>query len=166
MEQNKVRRLVLMGMFVALSFVGSNIKIFSSIAFDSFPAYLAGLLMGGLPGGIVGFIGHLMTSGLSGFPFGLPIHLAIAVMMFAAVFIMKWLADKTHIIVGVIVAILVNGVVMPCTLVIMPGFTWPLALAFMPMLVMVSAANVLLAAAVHVILMKSGAVSEMENADL
>ena len=40
MEQNKVRRLVLMGMFVALSFVGSNIKIFSSIAFDSFPPIL------------------------------------------------------------------------------------------------------------------------------
>lgn len=151
MDNKKLNRLILMALMVALSFVGANIKMpgFSTIAFDSFPAYFAGILMGGVPGGIVGFLGHMMTSFLSGFPFGLPMHLVIAVMMFVAVFVFSFVTKKTNWVIGAILAVLINGVAMPIALVLMPGFEWAMAMAFIPMLVAASGANVALAILVY-----------------
>lgn len=166
MNSRHTSRMILMGLFVALSFLGSNIKIFSTVAFDSFPAYFAGLFLGGVAGGVVGYLGHLMTSGLSGFPFGLPIHLVISVMMFVAVLLFSGVSKKTNPVLGGIVAVIINGVVMPVVLVLMPGFEWAMAMAFMPMLIGVSAANVFLAVAVHVAVSKTGILSGSKNAGL
>ncbi len=166
MDSKNLRKWILMGLFIALSFLGSNIKIFATVAFDSFPAYFAGLFLGGIAGGLVGLLGHLMTSGLSGFPFGLPIHLAISVMMFAAVLIFSAVSKKTNPAVGGIAAVLINGVLMPVVLVVMPGFEWAMAMAFMPMLVGVSAANVLLAVLVYMAVSRTGVLSESKNVGL
>lgn len=85
MEIN-IKKIVACGLFVAISMIGANIKIFFSIAFDSFAAMLAGLLLGPIYGGIVALIGHMLTAITSNFPYGLPVHLITAVFMFLAVF--------------------------------------------------------------------------------
>ena len=41
-----VRRLVMAGVLMSLCVVGAQIKVLGSIAFDSFPAFLGGLLLG------------------------------------------------------------------------------------------------------------------------
>ncbi len=141
-----------MGLMVAMSFVGANIKLpgpFSTIAFDSFPAYFAGLLLGGIPGGVVGLVGHLMTSFLSGFPFGLPLHAMIGGMMFISVLVFSLVTKKVNWMLGSILAVIVNGVLMPIVLVLMPGFEWAMAMAFIPMLTAASAVNVALAIVVN-----------------
>ena len=73
--------LVLAALFIALSFIGANIRIFGSVAFDSLPAFLAALLLGPFYGAVIGLIGHLLTATLSGFPLSLPLHIVIAVSM-------------------------------------------------------------------------------------
>jgi len=75
------KHIALIALFIALSFIGANIRIFGSIAFDSLPAFLAALLLGPLYGAIIGFIGHLLTALMSGFPLSVPLHLVIAVAM-------------------------------------------------------------------------------------
>jgi uncharacterized membrane protein len=75
------KTLVLVALFIALSYVGSYIKIFGSIAFDSFPGFLAALLLGPIYGAAIGFLGHLFTALTSGFPLSLPLHMVIAASM-------------------------------------------------------------------------------------
>ena len=74
----------LVAVFVALSAVGAMIKIPSpvgTVGLDSAPGFFIALGFSGWLGGAVAFIGHLITSGVAGFPFSLPIHIAIAVGM-------------------------------------------------------------------------------------
>jgi len=75
------KTLVIMALFTALSFVGSNVKIFGSIAFDSLPGFVAALLLGPVQGAAIGFLGHLFTALTSGFPLSIPMHFVIAVSM-------------------------------------------------------------------------------------
>ena len=77
----KTKTLVIMALLIGLSFVGANIRIFASIAFDSLPAFLAALMFGPVIGAIIGFIGHLLTAIMSGFPLSMPIHIVIAFSM-------------------------------------------------------------------------------------
>lgn len=168
-DNNKLNRLILVALMIALSFVGANIKLpgpFSTIAFDSFPAYFAGILMGGFYGGFVGLMGHLMTSGLSGFPFGLPIHGVIALLMFLSVYLFALASKKVHLILGIVVAIIMNGLVMPVALVTVPGFEWEMAMAFVPVLLVASAANVILAVVVNGTVSKTELARGFKNDDL
>lgn len=82
MNDNKTRKLVIMALFIALSFIGANIKILGgTIAFDSMSAFLGAMVLGPIYGGIIGFIGHLLTAITSGFPLTMPVHLIIALNM-------------------------------------------------------------------------------------
>lgn len=66
--------------FSALSVVGSFIPFPSpvgTIAFDSFPGYLAALYFGILDGAVICGVGHLATAIVHGFPLGIW-HLLIA----------------------------------------------------------------------------------------
>lgn len=76
----KAKMISLLALFIALSAVGAAIKIPSpvgSVALDAFPAILAGGLLGGGAGAIVGALGHLLSALIAGFPLG-PMHLLIA----------------------------------------------------------------------------------------
>ena len=75
------KTLVIAALFIALSYIGSYIKVFGSIAFDSFPGFLAALVLGPVYGAIIGFLGHLFTALTSGFPLSVPLHMVIAVSM-------------------------------------------------------------------------------------
>ena len=75
------RNLVLAALFLSMSIIGANIKILGSIAFDSFPAFFATLLLGPFIGGGIAIAGHMASALLAGFPLGLPIHFLIAFLM-------------------------------------------------------------------------------------
>ena len=72
------KNLVIIALFVAISFVGSHIRIFGTIAFDSLPAFLAAILLGPWYGAAIGFLGHIFTALTSGFPLSVPIHMVVA----------------------------------------------------------------------------------------
>jgi len=79
---NRTRNLVISGLFIAVSYIGSNIRVFgTTIAFDSLPGFLASLLLGPVYGAAIGFLGHLFTALISGFPLSAPLHGVIAFSM-------------------------------------------------------------------------------------
>lgn len=84
------RQLVMAALFIALSFVGANLKIFGTIAFDSLPAFLAALVLGPMLGATIGFLGHMATALTSGFPLSPPLHLVIALAMGLTMFVFGW----------------------------------------------------------------------------
>lgn len=109
MKNVNVKTLVIMGLCIALSFIGSFLKISGTIAFDALPGFLAAILLGPLFGGIVGFFGHLFTALSSGFPFSLPIHLVIAVTMFLSCYVFGFVYKKVNAFAGIIAGIIMNG---------------------------------------------------------
>lgn len=147
-NQVKTRQIVLLALFIAMSVVGGYIKlpnpITSSIAFDSLPAYLAALLLGGIPGAIVGFLGHMASAGLGGFPLSLPIHIVIGIEMAIIMLIFNFCAKKTNIIVAIIIGIILNGVVCPASLILIPGMGMPVFLGALVPLTAASVLNIIL----------------------
>ncbi len=114
MKKLDIRTVVLMGLFIAMSFIGAMIKITGySIALDALPAFFAAIFLGPIYGGIVGFLGHMFTSGMAGFYLSLPVHTIIAIMMFLACFGFGWVyrLNKrfTTKLAGILTGILLNG---------------------------------------------------------
>jgi len=103
------KRLVILSLFIALSAVLANIKIFSTIAFDSLPAFLAAMLISPLAGGVVGALGHLLSAFTSGFPLTVPMHLFIALQMLIIVWFYGILFKKSNKYVAMLIAIILNG---------------------------------------------------------
>ena len=77
----RIQKLTLTALLVAMCFIGANIKIMGSIAFDAAPALVGTLLLGPVYGTALGFFGHMVSALLAGFPFSLPVHIVTAVMM-------------------------------------------------------------------------------------
>lgn len=94
-QSNRLKKLTLAAMLLALCIIGANIKIMGSVAFDSAPAFLGAVLLGPGFGATLGVFGHLVSAALAGFPLTLPIHLIIAfamgVCMFVFGLIRNWL---------------------------------------------------------------------------
>jgi len=149
------KKLVIAAFFIALSLVGSYIKIFGTIAFDSLPGFLAALLLGPVYGALIGFLGHIFTALTSGFPLSVPMHIVIAatmaITMFGFGFTYKALFDRlpmagTLIITG-IAGILLNGPVSLAfsigAMALIAGIETALGLlALLPILVIAATANV------------------------
>ena len=147
--------LVLMALLVALSFIGSHIKIFGTIAFDSLPGFLAALLLGPVYGAAIGFLGHLFTAMTSGFPLSLPLHIVIAVTMAITMFIYgytyrllkKKLSESSNLILTGIIGVILNGPVSLAISITALGFLagWETALgllALLPALILAAIANI------------------------
>ena len=88
----------------------------ASIAFDAAPAFVGTLLLGPLYGMALGFLGHMVSSLIAGFPLSLPVHIIVAIMMaitmFAYSMTRKWINKMvnytTAIILSSIIAFLLN----------------------------------------------------------
>ncbi|WP_243385497.1 ECF transporter S component [Bacillus kexueae] len=109
-----MRNFTVIVMFISLSVIGAMIKIpaiVGSVALDSFPAFLAAILLHPVVGGIVAFAGHFLSSLLVGFPLG-GFHLLIAAEMFALVYLFGILFRKSKW-GALFTAILLNGLVLP-----------------------------------------------------
>jgi uncharacterized membrane protein len=141
-----VKRVAYIAIFIALSAVGAMIKIPSpagTIGLDSAPGYFCALAFGYVEGVSVIFIGHLLTSGIVGFPLGLPLHIFIAVQMGLWAVVFRWVTHKFGMIPGIVTAVLLNGVVSAFTLVFVGGMG--AALGVMPFLIVGSLINVVVA---------------------
>jgi len=151
------KTLVIIALFIALSYGGSYIKIFGSIAFDSFPGFLAALLLGPIHGAIIGFLGHLFTALTSGFPLSIPLHMVIAASMAITMLVFGYsykalinkVSQTSTIIITGIVGIFMNGPVSLAlsiaTLAFLAGIEAALGLlALLPILTIASAINVMI----------------------
>lgn len=111
-NQLNTKTLVFTALLIALSYLGSLVKIFGSVALDALPAYFGALMLGGPIGALIGAVGHLFSAALSGFPMGLPMHILVAACMAGACYAYAWINKKTNLVVASVDAILINGVVM------------------------------------------------------
>lgn len=98
MGNQKIRGMVLISLFAALSAVGAAIKIpavIATVALDSFPALLAAALLGPVAGAAVGGFGHMLSALMGGMPLG-PLHGLIAVEMavLAALFSILYRSER------------------------------------------------------------------------
>lgn len=109
MKSKQIKQLVILGLCIALSYIGSYIKISGTIALDALPAFFAAILLGPFIGGAVGFVGHMLTALLSGFPLSFPIHLVVAIMMFFSCAIFGYVYKKVNPILGIIAGVVMNG---------------------------------------------------------
>lgn len=132
------RRIAYISLLVALSAVGSYLKIPSltgTPALDSFPGFLAALLLGPADGAWVAFLGHLFTALTVGFPLTVPLHLLVACGMAAVASIFAFISVYSlPLSAGVAVAL--NSVLLPALFLPLPGFGRAFFLAmFVPLLV-------------------------------
>lgn len=152
-NQVKTKQMVLLALFIAMSVVGGYIKlpnpITSSIALDSLPAYLSALLLGGIPGAIVGFLGHMASAALGGFPLSLPIHILIGAQMGLIMLAFNFCAKRINLIAAVIVCIILNGIACPASLILIPGMGMPVFLGAVIPLTAASALNIILCALIY-----------------
>jgi uncharacterized membrane protein len=145
--QKKTLRICLVAMLCALSAVGAQIKIFSSVAFDSMPAFLAAMLLGAPEGAVVGAVGHLLTAALSGFPYTLPLHIVIAAEMALICFAVGIISVKfrrPYWFSG-IVAFVLNAFAAPLILLVWPGMGPKVCAVLLLPLTLGAAANALCA---------------------
>ncbi|MGM0369467.1 MAG: ECF transporter S component [Bacillota bacterium] len=150
-NRNKINNLVKISLLIALAGVGSYIKFPSpvgSIALDSLSGYLGVLFLGIKPGGVILLIGHLLSSFLSGFPLG-ALHLVIAVLMVSCGGVLGYLKQKNNYI-AIIITILCNGILLPGLLAPLLGVGFTIGL--IPVLLLSSTANILLAVIINKIL--------------
>lgn len=158
-QQKLTRQIVLMALFIALSATGAFIKIPSptgTVALDALPAYLAALLLGGVPGAIVGFLGHMASAATAGFYLTVPIHLLVGLEMAAIMLAFSFIARKVHPVAAIVAGILLNGVGAPATLIPLPGFGTAFFVSMVLPLTVGSAINVILAGMLYYPLQKTG----------
>jgi hypothetical protein len=152
----KTKKLVITALFIALSFLGANMKIAGSIAFDSMPGFLGTLMLGPLFGALIGAVGHFLSAATSGFHLSLPVHLIIMVDMALTMYIFgvvyKVIA-KTNKYAALIVASLV-GVAMngPISVFMLIPILGKGVMAMLPWLTLAAFLNILIAEAVFKLL--------------
>lgn len=155
----KIYRLIFAALFIALCFVGGNIKIMGSIAFDSLPAFLGTLFLGYGWGAAIGALAHMLSAMLSGFPMTLPVHIITAGMMaltmvgfLATVRALKKKNEIVAYIMGCIVAVIIN---VPLGLMaVIPFIGKETAFALIPALLPAAIANVVLAVIIYMAIPK------------
>lgn len=144
-----VRKLAIMAIFIAISAVGSLIKIPSplgSVALDSAPGFFAGIAFGGWVGFIVIAVGHLLSSAIVGFPLTLPIHAGIALGMGVCALVFRWIGrqGKAMLVLAVVVTSLLNS--FGLGLIVLPIGGWGMYLAAAPSLLIGAVVNLVIAA--------------------
>lgn len=154
----KTKNLVLASLFIALSFIGANIKIMQTIAFDSMPAFLGTLILGPFYGAIIGALGHFLTALTSGFPLTVPVHIVImigmALTMISFGYTYKYFSIKSKPIGSIsaaIVAVIVNGPVLTLLTapLLIPVMGKVGLIAMLPILCGASALNAVIALVVY-----------------
>lgn len=145
----KTKKLVIMALFIAISFLGANIKIIGSIAFDSMAGFLGCLILGPAYGAVIGALGHLLTAATSGFPYTIPVHMIIMVDMAITMFFFGIIYNKASrintylaIVLAGIAGIIINGPI--SVLMIVPIMGWGMV-AMVPILCLAALLNILIA---------------------
>lgn len=114
-REMNVKKINILAIFIAISVIGAFIKIPSfigSVALDSFPSLIAGVLLGGGAGGIVAGFGHLVSALIGGLPLGI-FHLFIAAEMCLLVFVFTKIYQTGNQFVSYMWFVLGNGIILP-----------------------------------------------------
>ncbi|MDT8717361.1 ECF transporter S component [Clostridium sp. 19966] len=145
----KLRKLILMALFIAISFIGANIKIAGTIAFDSMAGFLGTLILGPAYGALIGAAGHFLTAVTSGFPLSLPVHLIVMVDMALTMYIFGVLYrsiskknSRLAMVIASIAGIMING---PISILMVMPIIGSGILAMLPILCLAAFLNVLIA---------------------
>ncbi|PKM58571.1 MAG: ECF transporter S component [Firmicutes bacterium HGW-Firmicutes-3] len=123
--------LVTTGLMIAMAAVLAQFPIYGSIAFDALPAFLTAAMIGPLLGGLVGLIAHILVAMFTGFPFSLPLHLLIAIMMFVSCFIYGKVRQNHNRYLAMGLGIIMNG---PVSLALISIFAKILGMPFSGMI--------------------------------
>ncbi len=132
-------------MFTALSAIGGAIKIpavIGSIGLDAFPALLAGMLVGTIPGAIVAGVGHLISALFGGMPLG-PFHVLISLEMALFVYLFSVLYQRGYKLLACVVMVSGNALLAPLPFIWLIGTSFYTAIV--PSLLLSSFVNTLLA---------------------
>ena len=157
-DKSTTVKIVYIGMLVAISLIGSLIKIQGTIALDSMPGFFAALFLGPAYGGLVASIGHILTALTSGFPLTIPIHIIITLQMGVFAYLFGIIYKKSNGIIACIVAIILNG--LGSVLMLAPITKWlgfPLSgkafiYAMIGPLTLASAVNIILAYVIYLMI--------------
>jgi riboflavin transporter FmnP len=145
----KIRQLARVAVLVALSVLGSFIKIPSmvgSLAFDAVPGYYAALAVSPLTGAVVAGLGHVATAFVSGLPLGAPIHAIVVLGMTLAGYVTGVAAKRSRLL-GCAAGVVINGLALPALFIVIPGFGMAFFLAATPSILGASVLNVSVALA-------------------
>lgn len=149
----KTKKLVVIALFIALSFIGANIKIMGTIAFDSMPAFLGALMFGPVVGAIIGAIAHFLTALTSGFPLSLPVHIIIMVDMAITMILFSLVYNrfknknlKLAVILSTAVGTIING---PISVLCVMPIVGKGVLSVLPILTLAAIVNIILALVVY-----------------
>lgn len=104
------KKLCLSALLIALSVILANFPLYSSIALDSMPAFVGGIIISPLIGGIIGLLAHLCVALRSGFPLSLPVHILVAFEMFVVVYMTSLIYRRGHVILSGILGTILNGI--------------------------------------------------------
>lgn len=166
-KHHNTKFIALMGMFIGMSVVGGFIKlpnpITSSVAFDSMPAFLATLILGGVPGAIIGFLGHMASAATGGFPLTLPIHLFIGFQMAVIMLVFDYIARKFNIVVASLVGVFLNGIVAPACFIPIPNMGMGAFMYLVPALSLASTLNILAAVLIYRAIKNTKPVKELKE---
>ena len=158
---------VLLGLFIAMSVIGAYIKIpnpiTSSIALDSLPAYLGTLILGGIPGAIIAFLGHMISAATAGFGLTVPIHLFVALEMSLIMLIFSYAAKHINVPVACVIGLILNGICAPASLIIIPGFGIAAFTGSLIPLLIASAINILISSLIYQAIRNIKIVKEMRE---
>lgn len=154
----KTKKITLMGVLIALSFVGSLIKIPSpigTIGFDSAAGFFSALYLGYIPGSIVITLGYIIIAASASFPLG-PFTIVVAAEMMGIAMAFRFFY-KINFILGIIIATFLNGIAAP--LVVLPMGGWGLYMGLVPSLTIASFANVFISSLVYGVVRKTSPLS-------
>ncbi|MFZ5815785.1 MAG: ECF transporter S component [Bacillota bacterium] len=143
MASVQTKNLVYSGLLIALSVIGSYVKLGPwSIGLDSTAGFLAALTLGPAAGALVCAIGHLAVAMVTGFPLTPVFHLAVAVAMAGVGAAGGLVVKRFGPLAAAVTMVLLNGAAAPALLALLPN---PMGLGLFAALV----APLTLAAAVN-----------------
>ena len=155
-RSSSVRLLTLSAVLVALSYLGSLLKLPSptgTIALDSCPGFFAALALGPAAGGLITALGNLFTCFFTGsFFLPVPLHFLLALLMAVSAalmgctarFLIPKVGKKASVFAGAVIGGLAN--VFLSTLSVVPVMGWAGYWGFIPFLAPASFLNTFLAA--------------------
>lgn len=153
----KIQKLTITALLISMCFIGANIKVMGSIAFDAAPAFIGTLLLGHMYGMLLGFLGHIVSSMISGFPLSFPVHLIVSLMMAITMLcyggIRTILANRTSHLAAVFISIVIGFLLnCPFALLILYPLLKNMVFILFPALAIATICNIIAAELIYTLL--------------
>ena len=140
-----IKKISLLALFIALSVIGSFIKIpavVGSIALDAFPALLAVVLIGTTAGAVVAGMGHMVSAYIGGMTLG-PLHIIVAMGMALIVWVFGVIYKSDRRMLAGVIFVLCNSFMIPLPFAFI--MSMPFYVALIPSLLVGASVNTVIA---------------------